>query len=276
MSVSAAPAVAASTPQFDLATLFGALPAGLRKELLGEFNKVVRNFREGRWEPAELDGGKLCEVVYSIVRGLVDGKYPAQAAKPRNMEAACAAFVHAPTTFPRSVRLQIPRTLITLYGVRNDRSVGHVGGDVDPNHMDASLVIAMVKWLVAELVRIFHGVDTATAAAYVEALVDREVPLVWRFAGTRRVLDPTLSKLNKVLLLLYSEAGPVSLTDLGSWLGLTELRYLKRDTLRPAARKMLLHFDEATALVYLSPTGTRLVETGLAGPLSGVVASVAG
>ena len=42
-----------------------------------EFNKILRNFRERRWEPAELDGGKLCEIVYSILRGHVDGSFPA-------------------------------------------------------------------------------------------------------------------------------------------------------------------------------------------------------
>jgi hypothetical protein len=30
---------------------------------------------------------------------------------------------------------------------------------------------------------------------------------------------------------------------------------------------MLLHFDEATGLIYLSPTGSRLVESSLVGQL---------
>lgn len=259
----AAPASQELTP----ATIFGDLPDGLRSELLQEFNKVVRNFRETRWEPAELDGGKLCEVICSIIRGRISGKYPAKATKPKNMAAACAALEQAPATFSRSLRLQIPRTLVALYGVRNDRNVGHVGGDVDPNHMDASFVLATSKWLVAELVRIFHDVDTTSATAYVEALIDREVPLIWRFGGTRRVLDPSLSQRDKVLLLLYSEPEPVHVRELGSWLGLSELRYLKRDVLRPATKRLLLHFDESTGLVYLSPTGSRIVESSLAGPL---------
>ena len=42
--------------------------------------------------------------------------------------------------------------IVALYEIRNDRGVGHTGGDVDPNHMDASMVLAGAKWLVAELV----------------------------------------------------------------------------------------------------------------------------
>ena len=60
------------------------LPDGLRKELLDAFNQIVKNFRERRWEPSKLNGGKLCEFVYTIVKGYADGKYPAKAAKPKN------------------------------------------------------------------------------------------------------------------------------------------------------------------------------------------------
>jgi len=57
----------------------------------------------------------------------------------------------------------IPRLLPVLYEIRNNRGVGHVGGDVDPNHMDAEAVQAMASWVMAELVRIFHGVKTEEA-----------------------------------------------------------------------------------------------------------------
>ena len=35
----------------------------------------------------------------------------------------------------------------------NNRNVGHVGGDVDPNHMDATGVLAQCNWVMGELVR---------------------------------------------------------------------------------------------------------------------------
>ena len=74
--------------------------------------------------------------------------------------------------FPRSVRIQIPRSLIALYEVRNNRGVGHVGGDVDPNPMDARIVLKMARWVVAELVRVSHGLDTAEAKGVVEHLIE--------------------------------------------------------------------------------------------------------
>lgn len=44
---------------------------------------------------------------------------------------ACERLEQAPASkFPRSVRIQIPRVLIAFYEIRNNRGVGHVGGDV--------------------------------------------------------------------------------------------------------------------------------------------------
>src|SRR6266404_7962974 len=101
---------------------FAGLPEALRKELLDAYQKIMRNFRERRWEPSELNGGKLCEVVYSILRGHVDGKMPARATKPKNMLLACQDLEKADATkVSRAVRIQIPRMLIALYEVRNSR-----------------------------------------------------------------------------------------------------------------------------------------------------------
>src|ERR1700744_1583021 len=114
-----------------------------------------------------------------------------------------------PASWGRSVRVQLPRMLIALYEIRNNRNVGHVGGDVDPNHMDAVCVLHMAKWVLAELVRIFHGVSLAEASDIVEALSERQVSLIWDSGHVRRVLDNSLSMLEKTLVLLFGSVGPL-------------------------------------------------------------------
>ncbi len=171
-----------------------------------EFNKILRNFRERRWEPTELNGGKLCEIVYSILVGHMDGSFPVSPSKPRNMYDACKRLEQV-VGFPRSIRIQIPRMLIALYEIRNSRGVGHVGGDVDPNEQDGTVVVAMAQWIMAELVRVFHKVDSDTAAAAVETLVQRTAPLIWEVNGSLRVLNPSLSARDKSLAVLYSATG---------------------------------------------------------------------
>ena len=241
------------------------LPAALRGELLTAFNEVIDNFRRGRWEPAALNGGKLCEVVYTICAGFLDGgTYPDRAKKPRNMVDACRALELKPqASGPHSMRVLIPRLIVALYDVRNNRSIGHVGGDVDPNHMDATLVVAIAKWVVAELIRVFHDLDVAQATGLVDALTVREVPAVWQVADVRRTLDASLSTRDQVLLHLYAHAEPVSVDDLLRWTEYGNPSRFRNVVLKSLHSQRLVEYDRKSGVVHLSPTGSRDVETHL-------------
>ena len=253
--------MAAAAP--PLASVFATLPGTLRDELLGAFNEIVKNFRERRWETAELNGGKLSEVVYSILKGYADGKYPPRAKKPRNMVDACRKLETEAAAAPRSIRIQIPRMLIALYEIRSNRNVGHVGGDVDPNHMDAVCVLQMAKWIVAELVRVLHNLDTDTATAVVDDLVERETPLIWEVDGKRRVLATKLSMLDKTLLLVHASTGAVDERDLASWIEHSNPSVYRRDVLRPAHCERLVEYDADARTVRISPLGVAYVEERL-------------
>jgi hypothetical protein len=240
---------------------FSGIPSSLRTDLLKAFSEIVRNFRERRWEPSELNGGKLCEVVYSILEGYINGKFPTKATKPKNMVDACRALEKADSSlFSRSIRIQIPRMLITLYEVRNNRGVGHVGGDVDPNHMDARVVLELSKWIMAELVRVFHNLKPDDATQFVERLVDRTLLVVWDVGGVKRVLQTGLSKKDETLLLLYSSDGPVSEAELVTWVEHSNPSVYRRDILRKAHRARLVEYNEKNGTVELSPTGVAYVE----------------
>lgn len=241
--------------------VLGGLPKTLRDDLAGALNEVLRNYRERRWEPSELNGGKLAEVAYSILRGHVDGKFPAKSSKPKNMVDACKSLEQAdPNKFSRSVRIQIPRMLVALYEIRNNRGVGHIGGDVDPNLMDATAVLAMSKWVVAELVRIFHAVTTSEAEEAVEALVERSVPVVWNVGDAFRILNPAMSAKDKALLLLYQSRGWVDEDDLRSWVEYQNASMF-RAILIKCHRQKLLEYDAPQRRLAISPAGTDYVET---------------
>jgi hypothetical protein len=218
------------------------IPEGLRAPLLEEFNKLARHYRESRWEPAELNGGKLCEIVYSILKGRIDGVLPSSPSKPRNMVDACNAFASA-TAFPRAIRIQIPRMLIALYEIRNNRNVGHVGGDVDPNYIDATVVYSMVKWIMSELVRIFHGISPEEATAVVDALTEREIPLLWRIGDRTRVLGAKLSAKDKTLALLYGTLGVLSVPNIAGSIEYKNTSQFRHKVLKPAHQADLLDFD---------------------------------
>ena len=258
----AAPAAPVSATPSAVSVLAN-LPTTLRAELIAELNGVERNYREGRWKPAELDGGRLCEVVYSILKGQVDGAMPVSTLPVTNFPQLCRDLEKA-TGCPQSIRITIPRMLIALYELRNNRGVGHVSGEVDPNHMDAFVVLAMSKWLVADVVRFFHHVDTATATALVEALLERDTPLVWEVNGTKRVLNTALGLKDRTLLLLHATPGTVTEATIRTWVEAKNATQYRRDIIERAHGEKLIEYDATTRTLTLSPTGRDYVERNLA------------
>jgi hypothetical protein len=150
--------------------------------------------------------------------------------------------------------------LTSLYEIRNNRNVGHVGGDVDPNYLDATAVFGMSSWVVAELIRVFHNVSTEEAQDSVDALVERKTPLIWEVGSTRRVLDTTLSARDQALLLLHQRPVPVHEEDLASWVEYASVAMFRSRILRKLHDERLIEFNEASGQARISPKGSREVE----------------
>jgi hypothetical protein len=251
----------------DPSRVLAGLPKALRDALLKSYKEIVSNYLERRWEPSELNGGKFCEAVYSIVDGAIKGTFPTKASKPSNMLSACQALERTPPDNSRvghrSLRVLIPRMLPVLYEIRNNRGVGHVGGDVDPNHMDAEAVHGMASWVMAELVRIFHDVTTEVAQETVDALVERVTPLIWEVGTVKRVLVAGMSAKSQVLILLHHSTGWVSVMDLFNWVEYSNASVFRSSVLKPLHKARLVEFDAAGGRARISPLGTKLVEENL-------------
>src|SRR5688572_1617967 len=119
----------------NASNLLASIPCGLSAPLVEEYRGICNAFNEGRWKLAALDAGRFCEVTYSIIHGMITGTYAPTPQKPGNFVNACRALEALPPVAvgDRSLRILIPRLLPALYEVRNNRNVGHVGGDVVPN-----------------------------------------------------------------------------------------------------------------------------------------------
>ncbi|HUB78683.1 MAG TPA: hypothetical protein VMB03_07810 [Bryobacteraceae bacterium] len=229
-----------------------AVPAGLRTPLLTEYDNLVTNYAEQKWTAAELSG-KFCEIVYTIIDGYAKGIYAAKPSKPANFVEACKRLENN-ISVPRSFQILIPRLLPPLYEIRNNRNVGHVGGDVDPNHMDATTVLAITAWIMAELVRVFHATTVAEAQEIVDSIVERPVPLVWQSGQIKRVLDPDLSLRDQVLVLVASCAVPVAAASLQVWTECKNKAYFGK-VIKALHKARLVESPDA-GTVRLLPPGT--------------------
>jgi len=241
----------------ELKSLLGALPSGLRNPLINEYKKLAQNYMEHRWEPAELSAGKICEIVYSIIKGHIDNNYPSSPSKPRNMVQACRKLENE-SSLPRSFQILIPRLLPALYEIRNNRGVGHVGSEVDANTVDANLMFTIINWILAELVRVFHTGSLEDAQIAIDALAQRNTPLVWDSKGFKKVLSPTMNLKDQILLLLSSTDRDVLVSDLMKWTESTNKPYYKK-TLKGLHKDKKIHFNESENLVTLLPSGSNKV-----------------
>lgn len=144
--------------------------------------------------------------------------------------------------------------------MRNNRNVGHVGGDVDPSHMDSEFAVAASRWMVSDLVRAYHNATTEEAGQIVEALIQREIPLIWESNGVKRVLSPELPAAEKVVILLYATPGPVPEDTLRKWVEYKHAARFRNDILRALHKGKKIEYDGAAKTALLLPPGIRHVE----------------
>lgn len=252
------------------AKVLSGIPSALRDPLIESYREISSYYLERKWGPAELDGGKFAEIVFTIINDYLRGTISPKPAKPPKMLQACQALEQLPAASTRvgdrSLRVLIPRVLPVLYEVRNNRNVGHVGGDVDPNAMDASAVVALASWIMAELVRIFHNVSIKEAQDTVDALVERKTPLIWEVepGGIKRVLNKDMGAKDQALLLLHHSTGWVSASELQGWIEYknpTNFRDKILSELHKPAR--LIEYDAVGDRAKISPLGAAEVEQRL-------------
>jgi hypothetical protein len=246
----------------DPSKALASIPSGLRTPLLDEYKSIIQNYLERRWSPAELSGGHFCEIVYTILDGHAKGKFASSPSKPKDFVSACRKL-ESNKHVPRSFQILIPRMLPSLYEIRNNRGVGHVGGDVDPNHMDATVVVGMCNWIMAEIVRVLHGLSIDAAQALVDQLTERRIPLVWQGKNMKRVLDPKMSLKDQVLILADSAPGPLSVDQVRTWCGAKDKSYFLR-ILRGLHKKRMIELSEDDSTIEILPPGS----THVAGILS--------
>ena len=247
----------------DVTKVLAGLPPGLRNELLTEYQSLASAFQRGQWKYASLDGGRFCEVVYTIIDGALSGTFPAAASKPSNFSGDCmtlASRYPAPRLGNDSLRLIVPHVLIGLYDVRNKRNVGHVSGEIAASHMDATLVHATAAWVMAELVRVFHNVPTQEAQRTVDALVDRSVPLIWEEGEIRRVLDTEMPHGQRALVLLYGQTGWTPVERLSAWCKYSNLSVFRTKVVGSLDVQLLIEFDQKGDRCLITPLGTKRVE----------------
>jgi hypothetical protein len=166
-----------------------AIPTELVDYLMSAYYEIKENYILERHEPSELNGGKFVEACYRILEHATKGVYTAVGAMMPDMIGKLRAFEQLPATSAiESYRIHIPRALCMIYNIRNKRGVGHLGGDINPNFTDSTIICACADWILAELFRTHYSFSLNEAQKLVDSIVIRPTFLVHQVADINESL----------------------------------------------------------------------------------------
>lgn len=227
------------------AQLSAFIPAKLVDELLEAHAEAKRNFYLGGLRLSAVEGGRFCEAAFRIVEQVATRQHT-----PLGVQLATEKLTERLANLPKgsvpeSVRLHIPRALRVVYDIRNKRDAAHLADGIDPNLQDATLVISVLDWVLAELIRLFHNLTPDEAALIVDLIVARSAPAIQDFEGFLKVLRPELSAGHYVLLLLYQRGiRGADFEELSQWVRANMRQNLRRTLARLADDLAFIHVSE--------------------------------
>jgi hypothetical protein len=250
-----------TSSESSLESALSSIPAALRSRLLSRYRELKAAFVNGQYDACGLRAGRLCEVLLRVLQQELTGAHVPLGSKLGRFDQECLKLEQLPQSAGvEGLRVIMPRALNFLYTLRNKRGIGHEGGDVDANEIDAATAVRLADWCISELIRVVHAMSLEEAQALLDAIAERDVPQVWAVAGAKRVLDPSLTYKEQVLLLLYSEQGPVPIEDLFAWVEHPKMTDFRRHVVVPLHQARLIERDRETETALLSPTGADRVD----------------
>lgn len=252
-------------PEVTLDIALAGISAAFRGRLLKAYNGLKTAYLDGNFDACGLRAGRFCEVLLRWAQEHLTGAYTPFGTSLTNFKAECNKLEQTPKSAGHeSIRILLPRALSFLYTLRNKRGIGHEGGDVDANEIDAATAVRVADWCVCELIRLHYTISLEEAQGICDVIAERQLPQIWDVFGKRRVLDPKLNYAQQTLLLLYSSPElAVPMEDLVSWTEHSNAAVYRRDVLTRLHKARLIEYDRDIQMAAISPNGVAKVEEEL-------------
>jgi len=249
-------------PKSPLDAALANVDSNFRCRIIKQFLALKTAMAAGNDKTVGIEAGHLCETVLRLLQHEVHGNYTRFGKNIGNFADECRKVIISNNgTANESMRMVIPRALVFVYTMRNKRGIGHVGGDVDANLIDAISIAQTCDWVICELIRCFHGLSLEEAQDLVDGLTIRSVPEIWEVAGKKRILKKGLSFKDQVLLLCYQDPSSAILSeDLYDWVEYSNFSVFKSKILKPLHGERLIEYDNSADCVTISPLGAKEVQ----------------
>lgn len=218
------------------------IPVELVTDLTSSYETILIEYRKGCWEETLWKAGRFAENVFRILAFLLTGKIEKEAPSFNEIKERLEKTPHE--RLPDSIRILIPRIASSLvYDPRSKKAAVHVK-EIDPDFMDANLVMSACCWILAEFVRLYHTSDSVKIVEIINKLVQRKVPFIEIHEGKVFVTKP-IDCQSEILLLLLNSPNGINRREMGNFLG----KYYSQGTITLALqdlekKRQILKTDE--------------------------------
>jgi hypothetical protein len=151
---------------------------------LDHFSAMASSFQAGDWERCIAKAGKFIEAALKALFVHV-GQTPPKGKKFK-VDTIINQLGQLPDgSFDDTIRITIPRGCRFVYDIASNRGARHDPDELDPNEMDASVVVPNCSWILGEMIRYAQkgSLDPAQARELVESLSARKYPLIEEVDG---------------------------------------------------------------------------------------------
>jgi len=235
------------------------LDTKLVDELLDGHEEAKNNFWLGGMRLSAVEAGRFCEAAFRLLEQITTGSFTPIGKQLHTDKIISDLAKLSSALYPDAIRIHIPRALRVVYDIRNKRDAAHLADGIDPNLQDATLVVSVIDWVLAEFVRLYHNVTPDEAQNIVQSIATRLIPAVEDFRGFLKVLNPNLKASEYCLLLLYErDRAGATFDEIDRWVKPVMRRNLKRTLANLVHARSYVHFDNTR--YYITISGRRIVE----------------
>lgn len=174
--------------------------------LVDSYEKVRKEYFKNNPENLLNVAGKFAEHLFITLEFLNSGK---KLTEVKNMT-SIRQELEKNQTLPEPIRVIIPRIASSLvYDTRSKMGAAHVKA-INPDFIDAELVMTSCNWIMSELLRNYYTRDAAEVNKIIKNIIKRETPLIQRF-DKELLITKKLGCENEILLILY-DSEPIGLS----------------------------------------------------------------
>lgn len=185
----------------------------LADQLVEEFVSVEGAFLLKKWKYSELDGGRFAEVAARIIYSVDSSNL----SRTKSVD-DCLKYIDNDQVvhkFPeRQGAIHLAKVLRAIYKLRSQRGAVHVSPTYTANEIDSRLIVECVRWVLADILRVFVTADHEKVAETVRSLARFPQPLIRNIKGQPLLQSVSFTTEEEVLAQLVNSDDGMATADL--------------------------------------------------------------